>query len=236
MHPSQVSCQRYDAKALFRKWDRVFITINSNFLAYGETYDKAVGRALGQASPSDANAVMPILGCSCSAVARDGKKFVVYVAFPATPTVPEQYFAFETPTVPEQYFAFETSDARDSFMRAVQAKSMALAAPSPSAFASFSTPAAAEVQAQLSNSDTSDSISEDTRFEAAKTKVTPLYHSAARPASTQEPASKPESQLTSPSVVFLIDLRRCCGSIRLCSACAVVGSRCQRRHQRGCAL
>jgi hypothetical protein len=86
-------------------------------MAYGSTADKAVSRALGGGNISDGNTVMPIAGCVCTAVARDGRPHVMSVSFPATSGVPEQCFAFAT------------SAARDSFMRALQAASVALAAP-----------------------------------------------------------------------------------------------------------
>jgi hypothetical protein len=113
----QVSCERYDAKALFKKWDTVYITMSSSLMAYGSTEDKAVNRALGISSAADGNMSIPTAGCVCTAVARDGRPHVMSVSFPATPGVPEHCFAFAT-------FA-----ARDSFMRMVQAKS-------PSAFVS----------------------------------------------------------------------------------------------------
>ncbi len=120
MRREQVQCERYDAKAVFKKWDAVHITMTSSCIAYGSTEDKAVSRALGS-SAADANTVMPIAACVSSAVAREGKSHVLHLSFPATPSVPDQYFAFAT------------SDARDSFMRTLQARSIALAAPSASA-------------------------------------------------------------------------------------------------------
>ena len=87
-------------------------------MAYGSTGDKAVSRALGGGSSADGHAVMPIAGCVCTAVARDGKPHVMSVSAPG---------------VPEQCFAFATSGARDSFMRALQATCVALAAPRASA-------------------------------------------------------------------------------------------------------
>ena len=90
-------------------------------MAYGRTEDKAVSRALGGGSSAARNTAMSIAGCVCTAVARDGKPHVMSVSFPAT-------FG-----VPEQCFAFATSAARDSFMRALQAASVALAAPRASA-------------------------------------------------------------------------------------------------------
>jgi hypothetical protein len=59
---------------------------------------------------------MPIAGCVCTAVARDGRPHVMYVSFPATSGVPEQCFAFAT------------SGERDSFMGALHAASVAQAA------------------------------------------------------------------------------------------------------------
>jgi hypothetical protein len=97
----------------------VSITMTSSFMAYGSTVDKAVSRALGGGNNFDGNTAMPISGCVCTAVARDGRPHVMSVSFPATPGVPEQCFAFAT------------SAARDSFMQALQAKSVALAAPAP---------------------------------------------------------------------------------------------------------
>jgi hypothetical protein len=121
LHALQVSCERFDAKALFKKWDSVFITVASSFMAYGSTEEKAVSRALGRGSSAEAHTVMPIAGCVCTAAAHDGKSHAMFVKFPAMPGVPEQCFAFAT------------SAARDSFMRAVQSRSVPLSAPSTSA-------------------------------------------------------------------------------------------------------
>jgi hypothetical protein len=104
----QFSCERFDAKALLKKWDSVFITVANSFMAYGSTEEKAVNRALGRGSSAEAHTVMPIAGCKCTAAAHDGKPHAMFVSFPAMPGVPEQCFAFTT------------SAARDSFMRAVQ--------------------------------------------------------------------------------------------------------------------
>ncbi len=111
----QISCERYDAKALLKKWDTVSITMSSSFMAYGSTGEKAVSRALGGlrggnggGSSADGYDAMPIAGCVCAAVARDGRPHVMSVTFPASSGVPEQFFAFAS------------SGARDSFMRALQ--------------------------------------------------------------------------------------------------------------------
>ena len=86
--------------------------MTSSCISYGSTEDKAVSRALGS-STTDANAVMSIAACVSTAITREGKTHVMQLSFPATPSVPDQYFAFAT------------SNARDSFMRALQAKSIA---------------------------------------------------------------------------------------------------------------
>jgi hypothetical protein len=104
----QVSCERYDAKAAFKTWDAVSITMSSSFMAYGSTGEKAVSRVLGGGSSIDGIAAMPIAGCVCAAVARDGRPHVMSVSFPASSGVPDQLFAFAS------------SGARDSFMRALQ--------------------------------------------------------------------------------------------------------------------
>ena len=108
MCPYQVSCERYDAKAVFKKWDTKSITMSGIFMAYGSTGEKAVSRALGEGSSIDGKAAMPIAGCVCAAVARDGRPHVMSVSFPASSGVVEQCFAFAS------------SGARDSFMRALQ--------------------------------------------------------------------------------------------------------------------
>ena len=99
--------------------------MSSSLLAYGSTKEKAVSRALGRGSSADGHAVLPIAGCVCTAVARDGRPHVMSVSAPG---------------VPEQCFAFATSGERDSFMRALKTKSVklktksvALAAPGASA-------------------------------------------------------------------------------------------------------
>ena len=110
MRLPQVSCERYDAKAVFKKWDTVSITMSRSFMAYGSTGEKAVSRALGGGSSADGIAAMPIAGCVCEIYlnVRDGRPHVMSVSFPATSGVPEQFFAFAS------------SGARDSFMRALQ--------------------------------------------------------------------------------------------------------------------
>jgi hypothetical protein len=85
-------------------------------MAFGSTEEKAVSRAKGAGSSIDGIAAMPIAGCVCAAVARDGRPHVMSVSFPASSGVPEQFFAFGS------------SQARDSFMRVLQAKSAAFAA------------------------------------------------------------------------------------------------------------
>ena len=119
---AQVSCERYDAKALLKKWDAVWITVAGSFLAYGSSAEKAVSRALGGASSAQGTTAMRITGCTCTALSHAGRSFVLSVSFPAAAGVPEQIFAFST------------SDARDSFVRVLQAKCVAPAAPG--AFAS----------------------------------------------------------------------------------------------------
>jgi hypothetical protein len=119
LHREQVQCERYDAKALFKKWDRVYITMTASCIAYGSTEDKAVSRALGS-SAADAHMVMPTAGCVSAAVVHDDKMNVLHLSFPATPNVPDQYFAFAT------------SDMRDLFKRALQARSNTPAATSAS--------------------------------------------------------------------------------------------------------
>ena len=75
--------------------------------------EKAVSRALKRGSSADGHAVLPIAGCVCTAVARDGRPHVMSVSASG---------------VPEQCFAFATSGERDSFMRALHAASVAQAA------------------------------------------------------------------------------------------------------------
>jgi hypothetical protein len=116
----QVSCERYDAKALLKHWDNGFIVLRGSVLAYGSTGDKVVSRVLDGDS-SAAGKVITIDGCVCAAVSREGRPHVMSLSFPAKPGVPEQCFAFAT------------SAARDSFMRALPATSVAPAAPSASA-------------------------------------------------------------------------------------------------------
>ncbi len=102
------SCERYDAKAVIKKWDTILITMTSSFVAFGSTEEKAVSRALGGGSSIDGISAMPIAGCVCAAVARDGRPHVMSLSFPASSGIPEQCFAFGS------------SQARDSFMRALQ--------------------------------------------------------------------------------------------------------------------
>ncbi len=108
-------------------------------MAYGSTGDKAVSRVTraqddflafgdGEGSSAAGNTVMPIAGCVCTAVAREGRPHVMSVSFPATPAVPEQCFAFAT------------SAARDSFIMRIMREadrqafeSLALSAPGASA-------------------------------------------------------------------------------------------------------
>ena len=109
MHLPQVSCERYDAKAVFNKWDKVYITVSSSFMAYGSTEEKAVSRALGGRILTGGYKVIPIAGCMCECYlnVRDGRPHVMSVSFPSSSGVPEQFFAFAS------------SEARDSFMQAL---------------------------------------------------------------------------------------------------------------------
>ena len=112
----QVACERHDAKALLKKWDGCYVTMGSSLLAFGSTEDKSISRALGTGGSDAADKVMRIAGCVSAAVAHDGRMHVMSVSFPTTPGVPEQFFSFTS------------ASARDAFMRALQAKSSALAA------------------------------------------------------------------------------------------------------------
>ena len=109
MRLPQVSCERYDSKALFKKWDTKSITMSSSFMAYGSTEEQAVSRALGGGSSADGIAAMPIAGCVCEIYlnVRDGRPHVMSVSFPASSGVPKQFLAFAS------------SEARDLFMRAL---------------------------------------------------------------------------------------------------------------------
>ena len=107
----QVACERYDAKALLKKWDGCYITVCSSLLAFGSTEDKTISRALGEGgSAATADKVMLIDGCVSAAVARDGRMHVMSVSFPTSLGLPEQFFSFTSAT------------ARDAFMRALQSK------------------------------------------------------------------------------------------------------------------
>ena len=109
MRLPQVSCERYDAKAVFNKWDKVYITVSSSFMAHGSTGEKAVRRALGGRILTDGYKAIPIAGCVCECYSNllDGRPHVMYVSFPASSGVPEQFFAFAS------------SETRDSFMQAL---------------------------------------------------------------------------------------------------------------------
>ena len=106
--------------------------MGSSFLAVGSTEAKTVSRAVGNrdVSATAAHKILPIAGCVSAAVAHDGKMHVMSVSFPSTPGLPAQYIAFTTPS------------ARDAFMRALQAKSAALAAESLTAAAASGAAAA----------------------------------------------------------------------------------------------
>jgi hypothetical protein len=169
--------------------------MSSSFIAFGSTKEKAVSRVLGRGCSADGHAVLPIAGCVCTAVTRDGKPHVMSVSFPATPGVPEQCFAFAT------------SKERDWFMRALQAKSISLAAPS--------TSAPTHVAAEAHNAVGGEALAKVNLPHAAK-----LLQTLQRATpSAQEPVPNHESQLTYPAVHFLTDLRRRCGSIHRCCAC-----------------
>ena len=106
--------------------------MGSSLLAFGSTEEKSVSRAVGNRdeSATAAHKILPIAGCVSAAVAHDGKMHVMFVFFPSTPGLPAQYLAFRTPS------------ARDAFMRALQAKSAALAAKSLTAAAASGAAAA----------------------------------------------------------------------------------------------
>ena len=122
------------------------MTVGSSLLAVGSTEEKAVSRAVGNRddSATAAHKILPIAGCVSAAVAHDGKMHVMSVSFPSTPGLPAQYFSFRTPS------------ARDAFMRALQAKSAALAAKSLTAAAASGAAAAfprAAVEAMAASHD-----------------------------------------------------------------------------------
>ena len=93
--------------------------MTASCISYGSTEDKAVSRAFVSRS-ADAHMVMPIAGCVSAAVVHDDKMNVLQLSFPATSSVPDQYFAFAT------------SDARDLFKRALQGRTNTPAASSAS--------------------------------------------------------------------------------------------------------
>ena len=62
----QVACERYDAKALLKKWDNGYVTMGSSLLASGSTVDKTISRALGGGGSDAANKVAPMLRLCCS--------------------------------------------------------------------------------------------------------------------------------------------------------------------------
>jgi hypothetical protein len=105
----QVSCERYDAKAIFKNWVKVSITVSSSLMAYGRTREKAVSRARGGRILTDGYKAIPIADCVCECYPNllDGRPHVISVSFPVTSGVPEQFFAFAS------------SEIRDSFMRAL---------------------------------------------------------------------------------------------------------------------
>ena len=120
--------------------------MGSSLLAFGSTEEKTVSRAVGNRddSATAAHKILPIAGCVSAAVAHDGKMHVMSVSFPSTPGLPAQYFSFRTPS------------ARDAFMRALQAKSAALAAKSLTAAAASGAAAAfprAAVEAMAASHD-----------------------------------------------------------------------------------
>ncbi len=112
-----LAVERYDAKALFKKWDKVFLAFGENFLAYGSSEDKAIRRSRGADSAADAHMAIPIAGCVPTALEHGGKMHVMHVSF------------FTSSVVAEQYFAFANSLTRDLIMYKLQDKILALAAP-----------------------------------------------------------------------------------------------------------
>jgi len=88
------ACERYDAKSLLLKWDAVFLSLGSSLFAYGGTEEKAISRAIGLGSMSDADKAAPIAGCIANAIAHEGKLYVVSISFPHAHGVSEQCFSF----------------------------------------------------------------------------------------------------------------------------------------------
>ena len=88
------ACERYDGKALFLKWDAVFLSLGSSLLAYGSTRETAISRAIGQGSMFDADKATPIAGCITNAIAHDIKLHVMSISFRHAQGISQQYFSF----------------------------------------------------------------------------------------------------------------------------------------------
>jgi hypothetical protein len=108
----QVACKRYDAKALFLKWDSGFITMCFGQFAHGSKRDKTISRAIGEnLTYDDLAKSFKIEACRPRAVDDfEGRRNVMTVSFPVASLIPECIFAFET------------AKMRDLFMQKLQAR------------------------------------------------------------------------------------------------------------------
>ena len=108
----QVDCHLFDPRAVFKRWDSVFIAVGHRTIGVGSSRDKAVARALRPSVAADeAHRAISLAGCGVKAVAEHaGRKHVMAVSAHRD----------SSGSAPEFIFAFHDSAARDAVILRVQ--------------------------------------------------------------------------------------------------------------------
>jgi hypothetical protein len=108
----QVGCHLFDPRAVFKRWDSVFIAVGDRTIGVSSSRDKAVARALRSLVTADeAHKAISLAGCEVKAVAEHaGRKHVMAVSAHRD----------SSGSAPEFIFAFHDSAARDAVILRVQ--------------------------------------------------------------------------------------------------------------------
>jgi hypothetical protein len=108
----QVGCHLFDPRAVFKRWDSVFIAVGHRTIGVSSSRDKAVARALRPLVAADeAHKAISLAGCGVKAVTEHaGRKHVMAVSAHRD----------SSGSAPEFIFAFHDSAARDAVILRVQ--------------------------------------------------------------------------------------------------------------------
>ena len=90
----QVGCHLFDPRAVFKRWDSVFIAVGDRTVGVGSSRDKAVARALRPLVVADeAHKAIPLAGCGVKAVGQN--MMAVSAHRDSSGSAPEFIFAFD---------------------------------------------------------------------------------------------------------------------------------------------